>query len=573
MKEDVGREFVLLGRSVSKGIGTGPAKCLFGKKRQFVFSHIEREETDSEVARFHNAVETATHQIREIIESNQDRLVEIFETHLLFLKDRSLQKKIENKIRTEKLNAEWAVAVTFEDYVSRYKGLTDKHIREKYVDLEDVGERLLGALGADNSRTLEFESGCVLIAAELTPSTLVELAKSQPSGIVTTMGGWTSHSFILAREMGIPAVTGIRDVIRQIKTGNLVTVDGTSGKVIVQADSSDIYGSTGNTVAITRDLVETPEVETKDGRKLRLSLNLDIGGLPESPLINRFDIGLYRSEFLFQSIGTFPSMEIQESAYRSLFELSDKARVNIRTFDINAQDQIGYASNEEKNPALGLRGIRFALRDEKQIRLQIRALLSVGQNERLGIVIPMVSDVSEIREVRRIVEEEAKSLNSAILPKIGAMIELPAAVFQIEEILSEVDFINIGTNDLVQYTLGVDRDNDSVADYFRTLHPAILKSLEKVFSACKDVGKEAIVCGETAGSAFYCPLLIGLGASRLSMNPQKTKDVAAVAHQIRAVDCDSVAQTLLECVTQDSVEEEIRRLYNSYWPNLDVLHR
>lgn len=574
-------EINLNGTAVSRGVGIGKTVSLYGNKRQFYRIDLDSSKIEKELRRFRAALRLAKSQLKKISSLNSatgESQTGIFSTHLLFLEDRSLLTKIEDVILNQKVNAEWAVKVVTDNYISNYKNIADEHLRERYIDLEDVSERLLTALGGGRKANIRLEKNSIIVAKELKPSTLIELIKSHPKAIVTENGGWTSHTFILARELNIPAVTAIKGILRRVKSGETVVVDGFKGNVIFHPanDTLNKYRQKAEQIEITK--AEKPHIikgdlKTLDGHFIKVHANLDLAS--DYNLAKKFGangIGLYRSEFLFNQNKGFPKENEQVESYRKIAKIVGDGGVKIRTFDLSI-DQLAYENVEkEKNPALGLRAVRLSLTYERQFRTQIRALLRAAHENKIDIVLPMVSDVSEIRRVKKIIGEESEKLARRKVrfgqPKIGAMIEVPAAVFSVEEIIREVDFVNLGTNDLVQYLLAVDRDNELVSNWFRTLHPAVLRSVRKVIRAGEKFNKPVIICGEMAGSPVYAAILVGLGAVELSMNLNSILRVRKTISQIAVEEAREIVRDLDECSSSVEIEQTVRKSFLQKWAHL-----
>ncbi len=573
-------EIIFKGTPVSRGIGIGNILCLYGAKRQY-FKATLRNQIDKEIRRFRASVRLAKRQIKKISKDkdliNQNQ-TSIFQTHLLLLEDNSLLTKIENKILKDKVNAEWAVKKVTDEYISKYKAIPDKHLRERYIDIEDIAERLLVALGGHTKPDLALAENSVIIAKELKPSTLIELSENNPAGIVTENGGWTSHTFILARELELPAVTGMKGILRKVTTGQKIVVDGYNGKIILEPKNATltkiIKEKDKNAQTTILNISRSQEtLTTLDHVKINVRVNLDRPtGYTEARNLGAKGIGLYRSEFLFNQNKGFPNEKEQISSYSKIAKLVGEDGVIIRTFDLNLDQFADDNYEKTNNSALGLRGIRWALRHEKDFRIQLRALLMASYKKNLDIVLPMVSDVAEIIRVKQILKQEKNKLKKKGIkygdPKLGAMIEVPSAVFCIEEILEQVDFVNLGTNDLVQYLLAVDRDNDSVSDWFRTLHPAVLKSIEKVSKAANRQHKPMIVCGEMAGTPIYIVILIGLGIIDFSMNLNSIPRVHNLISNIAFEEARNLVDDLKKCKTSDEMEQFVRTSFQEHWTHL-----
>lgn len=576
----------LKARAVSRGIAFGKIVPLYGKKRQFYRILIKETQIGRELRRFRASVRLAKRQLKKLSQHQPKSISEtqanIFDAHLLLLEDVGLSSKIEATIQEQKVNAEWAVKLVTDRYLAIYNDIQDEHLRERRIDFQDVTERVLSALGGREKTPLSLDKDSIIVANEVNPSTLVELSESNLKAIVTEAGGWTSHTFILARELGLPAVTGIKGVLRRVKTGDSAIVDGYNGQVFVNPSQKTIHQYqrqaakfkklNSETISQTKD-----ELKTLDGRNIIIRANLDIAqGYAKAKRFGAQGIGLFRSEFLFNQYQTLPTEKQQFEAYRKIAEMVGEKGVRIRTFDISLEQLNDEAVQHEKNPALGLRAIRLCLSHEKMFRTQLRALLQASYKTSLDILLPMISDVSEIIKTKDLVEDEKRKLERRKIkfgnPKIGAMIEVPSAVLMIEEIAQEVDFMSVGTNDLVQYLLGVDRDNEFVADWFRTLHPAVLRSLKKIVNASEKYETPAIICGEMASSPVYAPILIGLGVTELSMNVNSIPKVFNVISNIAYEEAHEIVKSLENCRTATEVEKQVRKSLTTKWKHLFANH-
>ncbi len=569
-------------RSVSRGIAIGKVVSLYGKKRQFYRITLKETQLDREIRRFRAAVRLARRQLKKFSHQTHNSASEIqaniFEAHLLILEDAGLHQKIETTILEQKVNAEWAVKFVTDRYLAIYKDIRDEYLRERRIDLQDITERLLSALGGGEKTSYRLDKHSIIVASEVNPSTLVELSKSNPQAIIAESGGWTSHTFILARELGIPAVTGIKGVLRRIKTGDEVIVDGYGGQVFVNPSSETIKRFQKEAERFQHPQTEQLEavkgkLKTLDGRYITIRTNLDIPeGYAKAKRFGAEGIGLFRSEFLFNQNKSLPSEKQQFEAYRKIAAVVNEDGVRIRTFDISLEHLNDETSQQEKNPALGLRAIRLSISHDNFFRTQLRSLLRASFEQKLDILFPMISDISEIVRAKEILEEEKAKLEKRKIkfgnPKVGVMIEVPAAVLMIEEICQEVDFLSVGTNDLVQYLLGVDRDNELVADWFRTLHPSVLRSIKKIVEASEKYDVPAIICGEMAGSPVYAPILIGLGVRELSMNVNSLPRVRQVISHIAYEEAQAIVKEIEACRTADEVEKLVKESLSQKWTHL-----
>ncbi len=575
-------ELRLNGRAVSRGVAIGKIICLHGRKRQFYKINLETSQIERELRRWRIAVRLAMRQLIKISLPKFDKIQEtkanIFDAHLLILQDKSLQTKIETAIKEKKVNAEWAVKIVTDEYIAKYKTIPDEHLRERYIDLEDIADRILTALGGGGKSTLGLEKNAIIVAKEVKPSTLIELTDSQPQAIITENGGWTSHTFILAREMNLPAVTGLKRILRRVQTGDEVIVDGFEGQVFLNPaqHTTQKYQiavrefKTNNSANIE---IGKGKLKTLDGKEIVIRANLDFSkGYAQAKSFGAHGIGLYRSEFLFNQFKGFPSEQEQIKAYRKIARMVGEEGVRIRTFDLSVEQLADETEEREKNPALGLRAIRLSFLHLKEFRVQLRAILQASTANNISLVLPMISDVAEILRTKQILESEKEKLKKKKIAfgnvKLGAMIEVPSAILTIDEIADEVDFLCLGTNDLVQYLLAVDRDNEAVADCFRTLHPSVLRSIKIVLKTAEDKEIPAIICGEMAGSPIYAPILLGLGASELSMNVNSMPRVRNIISKIALEETTEIVKKLEKCRTADEVENAVSDFYREKWSHL-----
>lgn len=574
----INSETRLHGRSVSRGIARGKAVCLYGNRRQFFRVPVEKEDLARETRRFRAAVRLADRYLDKLADAHGAGIPPnsrgILDFHRSVLHDPAFTESVEQTILAEGVNAEWAVKHVMDGYIQRYTGIQDERLRERSKDLEDFTDRIFGALGGGAER-LKLEPGAVIVAHELNPSTFIELSASEPAAIVTEQGGWTSHTNILARELGIPAVTGIKGVYQQIHSGDEVHIDGFTGEVVARPDTgSDLSElSTDTRSSESKRAAAKGRFSTLDGREIGILANADF---PERYRAAEKEgargIGLFRSEFFFRRFHDFPGEQEQFEAYRQMAEMAGDGGIRIRTFDVGADELFDRHFAQGKNPALGLRGVRLSLEIPEIFRTQVRALIRAADGTNIDIILPMVSDVLEIRAAREIVAQESASLTAAGFaigsPRLGAMIEVPAAVFAIDDILHEADVICLGTNDLVQYILAVDRDNEAVSKWFNSLHPAVVNAVRMVFEAAERHDKLCIACGEMAGSPFYVPLLIGLGATALSMNPTSIARVRDVVEGIAYEEAISLVREIGACHTAQETEDVVESYSRSHWKHV-----
>jgi len=566
--------------AVSRGIAFGKIVPLFGRKRQYYHASVSDEDVISEIRRVNVAFRFARRQLNRIaVTSQENPIPEIFDAQILMLEDSSLLSKIEDHIKEHLVNAEWAVRKVTYEYISRFKTISDTHLREKYIDLEDVADRILVALGGGQPPFL-LPTDSIIAAKDLKPSTLVELSQTPPVGLLSKNGGWTSHTFILARELGIPALSGIKNIDELVGTDSQMIIDGFKGILIIDPSNETIESYSGELnniypaeTADEDEITYREALHTIDGRPVNILANIDIATTYQKAKRQGAEgIGLYRSEYLFNQYRGIPDEEEQYAAYCEIADQAGSDGVKIRLFDIPQDEFFGRETQTEVNPALGMRGLRLSLTHEIVFREQVHALLRAAHGRDIEILLPMVTNIQDVRNAKRLIENERQSLLDASVKsgnsKIGIMIETPAAVLIINELLEEIDFIALGTNDLVQYLLAVDRDNEMAANWFQTLHPAVIRSIKIVIDAAENAGKPLIICGEMAGSPYYLPLLIGLGANNLSMNVNSIKRIYRIVSGISYKETMILAENALKCSTSNEVEDAVRSYISEKAPHL-----
>lgn len=575
-------EFRCKGLGVSEGIVIGRVLRLQDGTREVYRAEVEQADVERERRRFRAAVRLSRRQLEAIKERAEKELgrgnAYIFDAHLLFLEDAKLTRDVEDYIVNERANAEWAAKVVGDRLLSVYMQINDEYLRERGSDIEDVIQRLLANLTGEGRSSPKLFEDAVIVAPDLLPSTIAELDLDHVKAIATDAGGWTSHMAIIARGLGLTAVVGLRDFYQRTRTGDQIIVDAHRGEVILNPVPATInryeFISQETPPRVDPEPVkEFGPVVTRDGVAVALRANVELP--TEFASIKKFGacgVGLFRSEFLLSRPGLILSEEEQFSSYRALAEAAGDDGAIIRLFDLGGETGYELPERPERNPALGLRAIRFGLKNEKVMRAQVRAILRAAKFGHLRLVIPMVSDVNDVRRAKSIISEERTSLLSEGLDhapvKVGAMIEIPSAVLTGERIASEVDFFELGTNDLVQYTLAVDRGNDDVSDWFRTLHPAVLFGINRSLQIAKDAGIPAIVCGEMASTPAYAVLLLGMGAVELSMTPTSISRVRSALSQINTSEASALAARCLQCATADEVEEIVRTEFRKLWPEV-----
>lgn len=562
--------------SVSRGIGIGQVVFFTQSSPRVFHADIRQDQIEAEIARLAVAVRSAKLKINKLAKE-QNSTGRVFGAHLLIVDESPFIAEIESAIRERLVNAEWAVRLISEHRRKRQNTVADESFREKSSDIADVAAHVINELTGTLNVDWFAPPESVVVARELRPSNIVLIAKSLPAAIVTERGGWTSHASILAREMKLPMVSGVQDVEDLFSEHDNVIVDAVNGEVIIDPDIDTI--ETFRTISIERDVPDdyltaprNPCI-TSDGTEIVIRANADSSVPYETARQSgAVGIGLYRSESLIKIPGQIPGEDEQLEAYTNIAEAIGDVVVRIRTFDIGAAQFSNTNPAPENNPSLGLKSIRLSLTEHEYFRTQIRALLRASAEHEIDIILPMVTGLDDILRTRELIDLEGEKLIESGFsvgePRLGAMIEVPSAVLTAREIAENIDFLCLGTNDLVQYLLAVDRDNESVAYWYQTLHPAVFRALKQVILAGREADKPVIVCGEMAGSPFYVPLLIGAGARELSMNVNSIQNVRRLISGITTEDATSLFEYVMKCRSADEAENELRAFYVENWSEL-----
>lgn len=575
------RSLSLSGIPVSPGIAVGRAVVWIGRPDSTPRRELDADEVPVELERLRLAVEAAIREIGEMAGQVEARLgkeyAAIFQAHALFLRDPSFLGPVERKVRTEKVNAEWAVEVVADALAARLRDLPDKDLALRASDLDDVAailKRSLGEGGTAVDRLASVEGDAfVLVADELTPSDAVRIPRDKTVAFVTERGGKTSHAAILARSFGLPAVVAVPKLLASVGEGDRLIVDGREG-IVWRQPSEDVLAlfreRQVREATHERSLKErslSGLARTRDGVEVAIRANIEL--VREVPDVFEYGadgVGLFRSEFLYLSSAgmEFPDEAAQADIYREVVSRLAPRPVVIRTYDLGGKKGARHLSGAEENPVLGLRGVRLCFSHPEMFRTQLRALLSVASEGDLRILVPMVAGVEEVRRVRAFVEEAREGLlergvNVPDAVPIGAMIEVPSAAVTADLIAPEVDFLSLGTNDLIQYTLAADRANESVAEIFRPQHPAILRLVARVQEAAQSAGKPLAVCGEMAADPALFLLLLGLGIREFSMGPRSVPLLKDVARCASAAEASRMARAALSLSTPDEVAALLAR--------------
>lgn len=534
--------------------------------------HISADAVDTEVSQFETAIATASQQITELRNTTAKQVGEeeasVFDAHLAFLADPAYVDEIVDRIRRETESAVAACSAVTKETSDMLAALPDEYLSARADDIRDVGDRLLGLLSSETKGAVTFEPGSVVVADELTPSQTAELT-SDVVGLVTRRGSKTGHAAIIARTLGIPMVVGAGDVLDGLVDGQTVVVDGDAGTVVVEPDAAELAAVHARQAEQAKHreqalaAVHEPAV-TADGRRIEVFANIGSPKDVEAALAGGAEgVGLFRTEFLYQESDHWPTEAEQFEAYRAVLEAFGDAPVIIRTLDIGGDKPLSYAQMPtEDNPFLGERAVRFCLANPDVFRTQLRALLRAAAFGNLHVMVPMVENVEEVEAVRALFDDCQQQLKAEGQTvgelKLGIMVEIPAAAVMADVLAPHVDFMSIGTNDLTQYTLAVDRGNERIANLYDASHPAVLRFIRMTCDAAAKVGIPVGVCGELAGDAVMAETLVGLGVSELSMSATRIADVKLKLRDVTTESARVLADEVLTLASAALVQARVQ---------------
>lgn len=523
----------LEGKSVFGGVAIG--KIQFYKRNEITIKRTRVEDVEAEVERFQNAKAKTLELLKGLYEKALEDVGEanamIFEAHQLMLEDPDYVESIENIIRTQDVNAEYAIGATADNFAAIFEAMDDAYMQGRAADVRDVSERLLQALSSQNENVMVMDEPVIIAADDLVPSETVQLDKEKVLSFVTMYGSANSHTAILARTMNIPAVIGLGEALKEEYDGKIAIVDGVDGKVYIDPDEETMTSMQKKQKKDQEqkellNQLKGKENVTKSGQKVNVYAN--IGNLADVGAVLKNDaggIGLFRSEFLYLESDTYPTEEQQFAVYKKVAETMAGKKVIIRTLDIGADKQVDYFKlDKEDNPALGYRAIRICLTRPEIFKTQLRALYRASAYGQISIMFPMIISVAEVKKIKEIVEEvkaELRAEGAAFREdvELGIMIETPAAVMVSRELAKEVDFFSVGTNDLTQYTLAIDRQNQKLEDFYDSHHPAVLAMIRMAAESAHAEGKWIGICGELGADVTLTETFLKMGIDELSVAP------------------------------------------------------
>jgi phosphotransferase system enzyme I (PtsI) len=584
LQDKSNRERIIRGIAGSPGICIGKAYLVDKGGVEVLPKYaIAKGKLAAERKRFKTAVKKAADELHRIIADIPEELREhaqILETHSVLLKDKMLYGRTIETIENDQINAEWALKKVVSIIKPMFESMNDLYLRDRAEDILHVSDRILKHLvGAETVNIAKIGKRVILVAKDLSPAETSQIQLERIMGFVTDGGGRASHTSIIARSLEIPAVLGLEKATVTIKNDDIIIVDGNAGVVVINPSDSTLIEAERrkSEFEARRDAYVRSShlpAQTKDGRHLSVMGNIELPEEVVSVLDKGGDgIGLYRTEFLYMSKSIFPTEEELFEHYKDVIDVMPNKPVIIRTLDINGDKAVAYAvEDDEVNPVLGLRAIRYCLQKPDVFKTQLRAILRAAYYGHVRILFPMISRIDEIRETKRLLKEVEKSLEKDGLPhakevRIGIMIEVPSAAIMADAMAKEVDFFSIGTNDLIQYTMAIDRGNRQVAHLYSPMHPAVIRLIKQVADAAKHNNIPVSMCGEMAGEPLYLPILLGLGLEELSTNAQA---IPVVKNTIRALDikiCRAFVKKILELNTIEEIENLVNDTYGEQLSN------
>lgn len=567
-------------KELIKGIAASPGIAI-GKAFLYKETNLEIVEKSSltkeeEIERLLKGREIAKAQLEEIKENTLKKLgkdkADIFEGHITLLEDEELMSEIDSKISSEKYTAEFALNEAIDEYATMLGNLEDAYFKERAGDLRDIGKRWL--YGVMNTKVVDLsklEPETIIVARELNPSDTAQINLENVLAFVTEIGGKTAHSSIMARSLELPAVVGVGAILEKLEDNQIIIVDAVKGEVLVDPNEETIkeyQAKRENFLKEKEELKKLKDKEaiSKDGIKVDVWGNIgspnDVKGILSN---GGFGIGLYRTEFLFMEKDSFPTEEEQFEAYKVVAEAMNGYPVTIRTMDIGGDKSLPYMElPQEENPFLGWRAIRVCLDRQEILRTQFKALLRASKYGQIKIMLPMIMDIEEVRKAKKIFEECKAELREKGIEfdekiMLGIMVETPAVAFRAKSFAKECDFFSIGTNDLTQYTLAVDRGNEMIANLYDTYNPAVLQAIKMLIDGAHDGGIKISMCGEFAGDENAVALLFGMGLDAFSMSGISIPRVKRVMSKLNKKDCEALVEKILDFTTAEEIKKEVKQ--------------
>ena len=572
-------EITLFGIPASPGVAHGQVFRFLHEEVEVLNYEVKKEDQPKEIVRFKEALSITSEQIKEVRDGVAKNLGEkeagIFDAHLMVLEDKALIDDVEKEIRSTGDNVEQCLHRVSQRYYDYFNQLDDVYLRERASDLKDISRRLIrNLIGVTAAGTAFLEDPRVLVSEDLTPSDTASLDRSKILAIATETGGQTSHAVIMARASSVPAVVGVRSLTEGLNEGDTLLVDGFEGLVIINPSETTLfrYGKVGIRRKKLKDLVEEDAQEpalTKDGQPFQLYANADTPKEVKAAIDNACQgVGLFRTEALFLLKNEMPSEDVQFSHYRELVEAANPLGVTIRTLDLGGDKVLSLGEKEkENNPFMGFRAIRYCLQNPETFLSQLRAILRASAFGKVKLMFPMISGVGELIRAKVLLDRARNELREKNIDfdesiEIGCMIETPSAVTICDLLAKEVDFFSVGTNDLVQYLLAVDRVNNQIAYLYEPHHPAVIRSLDHVSRVAKEAGKPITVCGEIAGDPHFLPVFLGLGLDHLSCAPPLLQELKFFGRRFTQGECKELVDEILSMARPVRIKERLKEFYD-----------
>ena len=557
---------MLKGTGISDGIGLG--KAIIFKSQKIKLEKNKIKDVTLEKEKFYKAIKEVEKEIEDLLEKISGTEKEIMQAYLLILQDPNLIQKTIEIIEKEKWDAAYATEIGFNEIIKEFEKVDDTYISERSKDIEDMKKKIIAKIiGKEEINLSKLPSNTILVAKELSTSDIAKLDFKNIEGIITEVGGMNSHMAIMARTHEIPSSVGVNKITQNIKQNDVVAINGKTGEIFVNPSKKEYKNFEEIKEKIKKEKNELENYKnqdsiTKDGHEVKVLANI---GMPDDVKIviqnTAEGVGLFRSEFLYMNSENFPTENEQFEAYKKVVLKLKNKEVIIRTLDIGGDKDLKYMKlPKEDNPFLGYRAIRICLDDINLFKVQLRAILKASAYGNVAIMIPMISSLEELRKTKEIINEVKEELRKKKIKfdeniKIGIMIEIPAAALIADELAKECDFFSIGTNDLIQYTVAVERGNKKIANLYTHFHPAVIRLIKKAIEGAHKNHILCGMCGEAAGDVTFIPLLIGLGLDEFSMNANKVLNVRKLIRKLDFKECQKLADEVLKLATSDEVEK------------------
>jgi len=557
---------MLKGTGISDGIGLG--KAIIFKSQKIKLEKNKIKDVTLEKEKLYKAIKEVEKEIEDLLEKISGTEKEIMQAYLLILQDPNLIQKTIEIIEKEKWNAAYATEIGFNEIIKEFEKVDDTYISERSKDIEDMKKKIIAKIiGKEEINLSKLPSNTILVAKELSTSDIAKLDFKNIEGIITEVGGMNSHMAIMARTHEIPSSVGVNKITQNIKQNDVVAINGKTGEIFVNPSKKEYKNFEEIKEKIKKEKNELENYKnqdsiTKDGHEVKVLANI---GMPDDVKIviqnTAEGVGLFRSEFLYMNSENFPTENEQFEAYKKVVLKLKNKEVIIRTLDIGGDKDLKYMKlPKEDNPFLGYRAIRICLDDINLFKVQLRAILKASAYGNMAIMIPMISSLEELRKTKEIINEVKEELREKKIKfdeniKIGIMIEIPAAALIADELAKECDFFSIGTNDLIQYTVAVERGNKKIANLYTHFHPAVIRLIKKTIDGAHKSHIMCGMCGEAAGDVTFIPLLIGLGLDEFSMNANKVLNVRKLIRKLDFKECQKLADEVLKLATSDEVEK------------------